>query len=557
MVFSTHLFLFYFLPLILLLNYSLPFRTLSLMLTLVSYAFYGWTNPVWVLLMLFSSYIDYLCGLTLVRQVPGGGATPVGGEGRKLLPWLLALGSIGFLGGQFTYCGFAGVDWFANGLAALPLLSGAAGAGAVCVAAWYAGTTIVRTGDLPRLERGAKRTRRQKIALITSMVSNLSLLGFFKYWDFGMGAIADVAAALGMQPSELMFLHVALPVGISFYTFQSMSYAIDVYRGDARPLKSPIDFMCFVALYPQLIAGPIIRYETVAEQMRRREHRWDLFARGTALFCLGMAKKILLANPMGHIADNAFLASASGLHWYDAWFGIMGYAFQLYFDFAAYSDMAVGLGLMHGFKFMKNFDSPYLAESVTDFWRRWHISLSTWLRDYLYIPLGGNRLGEFRTYANLMIVMLLGGLWHGAGWTFIIWGAIHGGMLAFERMQGRDSPYRKLPRAVRVGITFAIACLAWVYFRADTLELGNRYIASLFGMGDGGDGSDLFAGAVYTPYHLGMFAIACTVVWLSPQAWTFSQRLTPARAAWCMAVFALAVLFMWTQDVNPFLYFQF
>ena len=211
------------------------------------------------------------------------------------------------------------------------------------------------------------------------------------------------------------------------------------------------------------MAGPIVRYADLAEQMRHRTHTYEKFARGVAFFACGMGKKILIANPLSHIADTAF--AANYLHWYDAWFGVVAYAFQIYFDFSGYSDIAVGLGLMFGFLVVENFVSPYQARSITDFWRRWHISLSSWLRDYLYVPLGGNRKGAARTYLNLMMVMLLGGLWHGASWNFVIWGAIHGSMLAFERMQGKNSPYRHLPAFLQVAVTFAIVCIAWVFFR--------------------------------------------------------------------------------------------
>ena len=368
MVFSSHVFLFFFLPVVLACNYLLPFRSLSAVLTVLSYLFYGWSNPVWILLMLTSSYIDYVCGLGLVR--------------------------------------FGGHS-----------LSG---------------------GDLPFLSKDVPRNRWQRLCLVTSLVSNLGILAFFKYYDFGVTNLEAAAGALGLGPIGLPVLNVALPVGVSFYTFQSMSYAIDVYRGVARPLKNPIDFQLFVALFPQLIAGPIVRYQTVAEQIRRRSFNVDKLARGVAFFSLGLGKKILLANPMGHVADAAF--NAGSLVWYDAWYGIVAYAFQIYFDFSGYSDMAVGLGLMLGFAFMKNFDDPYRAESITDFWRRWHISLSTWLRDYLYVPLGGNRSGEARTYVNLLTVMLVGGLWHGASWNFVIWGAIQGLMLAAERLHGQGQP---------------------------------------------------------------------------------------------------------------------
>src|SRR5213076_1522312 len=234
--------------------------------------------------------------------------------------------------------------------------------------------------------------------------------------------------------------------GISFYTFKAMSYAIDVYRGHARPMRRFTDYMCFEAFFPDLVAGPIIRYAAMEEQMRMRQHTLDKFARGVAFFAFGMAKKILIANPMGHVADTAF--AAGPLHWYDAWFGLFGYAFQIYFDFSGYSDMAVGLALMMGFVLIQNFDSPYQSDSITDFWRRWHISLSSWLRDYLYIPLGGNRLGARRTYLALMGTMLLGGLWHGANWTFVAWGGLHGLYLAVERwLRARYANYRPGPVA--------------------------------------------------------------------------------------------------------------
>jgi alginate O-acetyltransferase complex protein AlgI len=350
-------------------------------------------------------------------------------------------------------------------------------------------------------------------------------------------------------------MRVILPVGISFYTFQSMSYAIDVYRGEARAMRSVTDFCCFEALFPQLVAGPIVRYADVAEQLRHRTHTMEKFARGVAFFAIGMSKKILIANPMGHVADRAF--SAAGLHWYDAWYGVVSYAFQIYFDFSGYSDMAVGLGLMMGFLFMQNFNQPYRAESITDFWRRWHISLSTWLRDYLYIPLGGNRLGPSRTYVNLMLVMLIGGLWHGASWNFVIWGGLHGSMLGIERFQGKQSLYRRLPRHVRIAVTFIIVCIGWVFFRAETLGGSWAYLSSMFGAGAVNLGSEMMAAAMYTPYHVMVFLAAVLIVWKTPESWTFTARLSLARAATCMTVLGVAVLLMWSQNENPFLYFRF
>src|SRR5262249_30513407 len=239
--------------------------------------------------------------------------------------------------------------------------------------------------------------------LTIAIVLSLGTLGFFKYFMFLETNLNHVLGWLGA--GAVRVLEITLPMGISFYTFHALSYSADVYRGTAPPVRSFVDFACYIALYPQLVAGPIIRYNTVADQLVSRSHTWEKFSSGVALFALGFAKKTLLANPMGQVADAAFTAQA--LSTPDAWFGAVAYAFQIYFDFAGYSDMAVGLGRMIGFEFMKNFDAPYQADSITDFWRRWHISLSTFLRDYLYIPLGGNRKGPRRTYLNLIVVMLL------------------------------------------------------------------------------------------------------------------------------------------------------
>jgi alginate O-acetyltransferase complex protein AlgI len=482
MVFSSHLFLFYFLPLVLLLNYLLPFRWLSLALTLAGYLFYGWANPAWVLLMLFSSYVDYFCGLTLVKC----SGLPCDGP------------------------------------------------------------------ELPLLPKGQPRNYAQKAALAVSIFSNLAILGFFKYHDFAAGNINALAQLLGMGDGALSLLHLALPVGISFYTFESMSYAIDVYRGDARPLRNPIDYQMFVSLFPHLVAGPIVRYQTLAQQIRARTFSYDKFARGVGFFSLGMAKKVLLANAMAYVADAAF--SAGALHWFDAWYGVVAYAFQIYFDFSGYSDMAIGLALMLGFALIKNFDSPYRATSITDFWRRWHISLSTWLRNYLYVPLGGNRRGAGRTYVNLITVMLVGGLWHGASWNFVIWGGIHGVMLAAERLLGGRW---RLPQPFATGLTFAVVCLSWVFFRALTLPQAAHYLASLFGRMRVPVQAETLSALVYTPYHLVAFAVCALVVWQAPPGWTFTQRLTPVRAGTCLALLAISVVFLWSQTVNPFLYFQF
>jgi alginate O-acetyltransferase complex protein AlgI len=486
MVFSSQIFLFYFLPAVLLLYYLTPFRARTALIAVSSYVFYGWANPIWAVIMFFGSSVDYVCGLALVKM----SGLPDGPDG-------------------------------------LP----------------------------PVIGREVPRTRGMKAVLVVSIVTNMGLLAVFKYTGFVAENVNALARALGAGRDLLPVLHLVLPVGISFYTFKAMSYAVDVYRGEARPMRRFTDYMCFEAFFPDLVAGPIIRYAALEEQMRVRAHTLDKFARGVAFFAFGMAKKILLANPMGHIADTAF--AGGPLRAGDAWFGVFGYAFQIYFDFSGYSDMAVGLALMMGFVLIQNFDSPYKADNITDFWRRWHVSLSSWLRDYLYIPLGGNRKGERRTYLNLMAVMLIGGLWHGASWNFVLWGAIHGGMLAFERAQGKDSPYRRLPKPVRVGITFVIVCLSWVFFRAKTLVQAVAYLRSMFGLSQATAASDTVAGAMYTRYHAAMFLLSIFVVWGLPNTWTFTTKLSFGRAASGLAVLVLAVLLMWTQTTNPFLYFQF
>jgi len=391
MVFSSYLFLFAFLPAALLAYYAAPRRARHLVLTVLSYIFYGWANPLFSLLLLLSTLIDYIAGLVMVLGGPRSWSRPI-----------------------------------------------------------------------ERLDPNRPRTRRQRTALVVSICANIALLGFFKYFNFAVDSYSGLVDRLGLSGIGLdVSLRVTLPLGISFYTFQSMSYSIDVYRGHATGIKSFVDFACFETMFPQLVAGPIIRFQEVAGQLRERTHTLAKFARGIAFFSVGLAKKVLLANPCGKVADLAFEAGSRGP--LEAWYGATAYAFQIYFDFSGYSDMAIGLGLMLGFVFPKNFDSPYRSQSITEFWRRWHISLSTWLRDYLYVPLGGNRKGEVRTYVNLFIVMLLGGLWHGAAWNFVIWGALHGALLGFERLRGKAAVYGSLPPPLRVGVTFILVLITWVF----------------------------------------------------------------------------------------------
>jgi alginate O-acetyltransferase complex protein AlgI len=334
-----------------------------------------------------------------------------------------------------------------------------------------------------------------------------------------------------------------------------MSYTIDVYLGTVKPARSFGDLACFVSLFPHLVAGPIVRYNILADQIAEREHNLPKFSCGVAVFILGFAKKIILANPMGHVADSVFAANAPPA--LDAWFGILAYAFQIYFDFSGYSDMAVGLGRMFGFVIPKNFASPYLADSITDFWRRWHISLSTWLRDYLYVPLGGNRKGARRTYINLTVVMLLGGLWHGANWTFVIWGAYHGSLLAFERWRGKRSFYERMPRKVRVGFTFVLVLFSWVLFRAPDFGHADLYFRCMFGLAPQSAGAHLLAAEIYTPYYL-LCLMLCTLISFQPvEVYDWVDNLSWRRSVALVPLFLFAVAVMFTQSFNPFLYFQF
>jgi alginate O-acetyltransferase complex protein AlgI len=351
-------------------------------------------------------------------------------------------------------------------------------------------------------------------------------------------------------------MQVVLPIGISFYTFHSLTYIIDLYRGHATPAKSFTDFSAFVALFPDLVAGPIIRYKTLAEQLASRSHTLSRFASGTLIFMIGFAKKILLANPMGGVADAVF-AAQDPLP-LDAWVGVLAYAFQIYFDFCGYSDMAVGLGRMLGFEFLRNFDAPYRAESITDVWRRWHISLSSVLRDYLYLPLGGNRKGPVRTYWNLGVVMLLGGLWHGAKWNFIVWGAYHGALLAFERWHGKQSLYHSFPRPARIGLTFLLMLFSWVLFRADNLTAAWDYFGSMFALREVAETAPLLAAGIYTPYRVLILLVCGFLVFQPLQAHDWAlQPINFRRIAVALPLFLISLMAMYSQAFNPFLYFQF
>ncbi|MBL7793738.1 MAG: MBOAT family protein [Saprospiraceae bacterium] len=406
------------------------------------------------------------------------------------------------------------------------------------------------------IERQPAHARRW---LIMALVVNLGLLVGFKYANFLVDNLNMVLLWSDLPTLYLAPVH--LPVGISFFTFQALSYVVDVYRGETPAQRNPLRIALYISLFPQLIAGPIVRYVDVRDQMAGRRVSAEDFALGIERFIVGLAKKILLADTLAYTADKLFEAPADALGPSAAWLGVVCYAFQIYFDFSGYSDMAIGMGRMLGFHFLENFRFPYFATSVQDFWRRWHISLSTWFRDYLYIPLGGNRHGETRTFANLLIVFFLCGLWHGASWNFVIWGLFHGTFLILERSSwGRL--LQKLPLLVRHAYLILTVLIGWVFFRADNLTQAIDYLKAMMG-----------ANAAPT-YYAGLFLNTETILTLAAAAFLslpYYARLAarieaPAfgkqwprlihRSA-LIGLFALSLITLINSTYNPFIYFRF
>lgn len=462
MVFSSLLFLFFYLPITLLVYYLIPSRWRNLWLFAVNLVFYGWGEPIYVVLMLLSIAINYAAGLL--------------------------------------------VD--------------------------------------------AHRDKARGILAVNAVI-NLGLLFFFKYYDF-------LALNLSRLPG-LGFLHplgVTLPIGISFYTFQNMSYPIDVYRRDALAQRSFIRYGTYVALFPQLIAGPIVRYKDIARQLEQRRETAGQFASGVCRFCVGLSKKVLLANNVGALWDVYKSMAPASLSAADAWLGAVAFSFQIYFDFSGYSDMAIGLGKMLGFDFAENFNYPYISGSITEFWRRWHISLSSWFRDYVYIPLGGNRRGLPRQLVNLLIVWSLTGIWHGASWNFLLWGMYYAVLLILEKL----FLYRALGEAPSwVGHIYALVLvvIGWVLFSVEDLRACIAYLRSMFFGGAGlGSGTFLYYLRSFAP-SLAVMVLACT-----PLPKKLFQRLPEklklaARPVLVLLSLVLCTAYLVDSTYNPFLYFRF
>ena len=401
MLFSSIVFLFTFLPIVLILYYVLPRQFKNPVLLLASLLFYAWGEPIYLFLMMFSILFNYISGLDIARNL------------------------------------------------------------------------------------GNKRAARK--SLIFNVVVNLCVLGFFKYEGFVLNSLNAVL------PVEIPFQEVALPVGISFYTFQILSYIIDVYWGNVPVQKNLMDFALYVTMFPQLIAGPIVKYAEIDEQLHVREENWGRFGEGVMYFIRGLAKKVLLANTVGMIYTNVSGMAPEDVSVVTAWLGCLAYTFQIYFDFSGYSDMAVGLGKMFGFEFPWNFNYPYIAQSVTEFWRRWHISLSSWFREYVYIPLGGNRVPVPKHIRNLLVVWLLTGLWHGAAWNFVAWGLYYGVILIFEKYFFHRV-LDKLPEVLRHIYSLVLVMVGWVLFFSPSFAGALEYLKLMFGAGGHGfmDGEALY-----------------------------------------------------------------
>ena len=472
MIFSSLLFLFRFLPIVLLLYYALPKKLRNLVLLLVSLVFYAWGEPVYVILMIVSILISWSGGLAVDR--------------------------------------------------------------------------FLRAGN----EKGAR------ISLGVSVAAGLSLLGFFKYADFVLRTINQAAG------SDIPLLRLALPIGISFYTFQTISYIIDVYRGTASVQTNIISYGAYVTMFPQLIAGPIVQYKTIDRQLRSRHESSEEFADGVMRFMIGLGKKVLLANNAGVLWDSIRVMDTGNLPVLTAWIGIAAYTFQIYFDFSGYSDMAIGLGHMFGFRFLENFDHPYLSKSATEFWRRWHISLGTWFREYVYIPLGGNRVGRFGLIRNTMIVWLLTGIWHGADWNFMLWGLYYGILLMLEKLvYGRA--LEKLPSVLRHVYCMFVVMIGWYLFSFNEISGGYGYLAALFG----GGGRFMDRGSIYQLYSNAVLLIILIIGSTTLPIRAASAVLKKVRrsntatvvlrGAFTVCVFMLSVAYLVSASYNPFLYFRF
>lgn len=486
MVFSQLTFLYYFLPIVMIVYFFSSDKIRNVLIFITGLLFYAWGEPFYVCLMLFSTAIDYTAGRLMAKYDDDN--------------------------------------------------------------------------------------KKRKICLIVSVCMNVGLLAIFKYSDFLIDSFNGVfgtsvtnpvvlvnKALNSLYPFGLNEKRVELPIGISFYTFQSMSYTIDLYLRNIKVQKSFLNFASYVSLFPQIVAGPIVRYEDVANELESRTVNIAKISAGIGLFVKGLAKKVLLANNIGMVWTQVKAMDYSTISVATAWLGIIAFAFQIYFDFSGYSDMATGLGKMLGFEFPKNFDHPYISKSISEFWRRWHITLGSWFRSYVYIPLGGNRNGNFKTYRNLFITWALTGLWHGASWNFILWGLFFGVLIIIERL-GFGKILEKLPSAVSMLYTFVMVLFGWVLFDTDTLADAGRYYAAMFGAGV----SLVDSYARYTIASNAVMLVLCILIsgGLGSRLISFCEEKNKRASAVAGVAVKIGGLLICTAYLvgatyNPFLYFRF
>lgn len=474
MVFSSLVFLFLFLPAVIVLYFIVPRVFRNTLLLLASLFFYAWGEPKLVVLMLISILINYIMGIVMDHTSASG---------------------------------------------------------------------------------------KKKQLLALTIILNLAILGYYKYAGFFIGIVEDLFKV------NIEFEGVPLPIGISFYTFQAMSYVIDVYRKDVKAQKSIIDLSLYITLFPQLVAGPIVRYQTVADQIKHRIIENEDFLYGTRRFIQGLAKKVLIANPMGEIADQTFALSGGDLTTGTAWIGIIAYSLQIYFDFSGYSDMAIGIARIFGFKFLENFDYPYISQSVTEFWRRWHMSLSHWFRDYVYFPLGGSRVShQWKVYRNLLIVWTLTGFWHGASWTFMAWGFYFGILICLEKWFLLKW-LAKIPRIFRHIYLLLLVMIGWVFFRADNFSYSFEYLRTMFFMNDG----KLYDYRTWLLINDYMIYLVLAILLAFPiyqvyvrwadrnaeKSKLFTIQLTFIQTVFYLLIFVVITMFLVNSTHNPFIYFRF
>ncbi len=399
------------------------------------------------------------------------------------------------------------------------------------------------------------KKNRKKPLLVLAIIFNLALLGFFKYFNFGVSIFESTFGA------QLNVPIIELPIGISFYTFQILSYVIDVYRGKVKMQKNIVTLATYIALFPQLIAGPIVQYADVEKQLEKRKESVDLLIAGLKRFVIGLAKKIIIANNVAMIADTLYEQPIGEVSTLGLWLAAIAYTLQIYFDFSGYSDMAIGLGKMFGFNFLENFNYPYLATSVKDFWRRWHISLSKWFRDYIYIPLGGNRVSKIKWVRNILVVWMLTGLWHGANWNFIIWGLYYGVILLIEGTL-LAKPLEKAPKVLRYILTMLVVIVGWTIFRVEDLNALGETLGKMFGIG----GSLELSAVFYSNYSMivALPYILVGIIFATPFVRTMLVKLV-AKHTWLipvkyliyLALFGIALVFLISSSYNPFIYFRF